>query len=146
MSSRMRIALGLGVFLLLGAYPVWNGLASDADPERPALARALDSTGTTGCIEDTTWMKAHHPALLNEWRTAVVRDGERKWVSSTGVQWDMSLTGTCLKCHANTETFCTRCHDYAEVQPTCWNCHVAPEGGQIPASPEESPEGGRSHE
>jgi hypothetical protein len=138
MTSRSRIALGLGVFFLLGAYPVWNGLASNAEPERPQLERAVDSTGATGCIEDTTWMKANHQKLLNEWRTSVVRDGQRTWVSSTGTSWDVSLTGTCLKCHANTETFCTRCHDYADVQPTCWNCHVVPEGGQS--------EGGQSHE
>lgn len=141
MSSRARIALGLGVFFLLGAYPVWNGLASSAGPERPALAQAVDSVQGTGCIEDTAWMKAHHPALLNEWRTSVVRDGERTWTSSTGSTWDMSLTGTCLQCHTNTQTFCTRCHDYGEVQPTCWNCHVAPEGGQVQGGPTE---GGQS--
>lgn len=131
MSSRTRIGLGLLVFLLLGAYPVWNGLASDAQPERPALAKAVDSVGTTMCIEDTTWMKAHHQALLNDWRTLVVRDGQRTWTSSTGRTWDISLESTCLTCHSNSETFCTRCHDYANVQPTCWDCHVTPEGGQI---------------
>jgi hypothetical protein len=131
MSSRMRIGLGLGVFFLLGAYPVWSGLASRAAPERPELAPAVDSTGATLCIEDTTWMKDHHQKLLNEWRTLVVRDGQRTWVSSTGKTWTIGLEETCFKCHANSETFCTRCHDYANVQPTCWDCHVAPEGGQI---------------
>jgi [DsrC]-trisulfide reductase subunit J len=130
MTSRMRVGLGLGAFLLLGAYPAWNALASGVQAERPALERARDSVAVTGCLEDTTWMKAHHQALLNQWRTAVVRDGKRTWESSTGRSWDMSLTGTCLKCHTNTETFCTRCHDYADVQPTCWSCHVVPQGGQ----------------
>jgi [DsrC]-trisulfide reductase subunit J len=131
MSSRTNIGLGLAAFFLLGAYPVWNAVASSAEPERPLLAAATDTVAGTECIEDTTWMKAHHQALLNEWRTSVVRDGDRTWVSSTGRTWDISLESTCLKCHASSETFCTRCHDYANVQPTCWSCHVVPEGGQI---------------
>jgi hypothetical protein len=42
----------------------------------------------------------------------------------------MSLTGTCIKaCHADKTVFCDRCHAYAGVTPTCWNCHVVPPPG-----------------
>ena len=34
--------------------------------------------------------------------------------------------GVCVKCHSNKERFCDRCHDYAGVKPTCWNCHIVP--------------------
>jgi len=128
MGDRGRIGLGLGVFLLLVGYPVWSAFASSAETERPVLARAADSVEGTGCVEDTAVMKATHPQILNAWRTAVVRDGERTWVSPTGRAWEMSLTGTCLKCHDNSADFCTRCHDWADVKPTCWSCHVVPEG------------------
>jgi len=126
MTDRPRIVLGLGVFLVLAAYPVWSALASSAPPERPELERATDSIG---CVEDTLWMKAHHADLLNEWRTSVVREGTRTYVSTSGRTWDMSLTGTCMSCHQSREAFCERCHTYADVTPTCWNCHVPPEGG-----------------
>lgn len=125
MGDRRRIWFGLAVFLVLAAYPVWNARASDVPTAQPELERSVDASG---CVEDTAYMTASHQQLLNEWRTAVVRDGLRTWTSSTGHEWEMSLTGTCLKCHTNSETFCTRCHDYAGVEPTCWTCHVVPEG------------------
>jgi hypothetical protein len=125
MGDRGRITVGLGVFLMVVAYPVWSAFAAPGQGGRPELERSVD---TSGCVEDTVFMKASHSQLLNEWRTAVVRDGQRMWTSSTGREWEMSLTGTCLKCHANSGTFCTRCHDYAGVQPGCWSCHVVPEG------------------
>lgn len=125
MRDRTRILIGLAVFVALAAYPLWNALGGAADPGRPALERAVDGP----CVEDTVSMAADHQELLNAWRTAVVRRGERTWVSSTGVEHEMSLTGTCLRCHADTEGFCDRCHEYANVAPTCWDCHVVPEGG-----------------
>jgi hypothetical protein len=128
MRDRGRIALGLGAFLALAAYPLWHALGSGrAARARPALERAV---GDAPCIEDTTWMKAHHADLLNTWRTAVVREGQRYYTASSGRRYQMSLTGTCLKCHANSADFCVRCHAWSGV-PTipCWSCHVQPEGG-----------------
>lgn len=141
MGDRGRIGIGLAVFVLLAGYPVWSAFASSSGPARPELARAVDTVEGTGCVEDTADMKAIHPQILNAWRTAVVRDGQRVWTSSTGHEWEMSLTGTCLDCHDNSADFCTRCHDWANVKPTCWSCHVAPEGtpGEDPgAHPEEA--------
>jgi hypothetical protein len=125
MRDRTRVALGLGAFLLLAAYPVWNALGGTADPGRPELEPAVEQPD---CVEDSAYMAANHQELLNRWRTAVVRDGERTYVSSTGVEHEMSLTNTCLRCHADQDAFCGACHRYAEVEPTCWNCHVVPEG------------------
>ncbi|HKJ01576.1 MAG TPA: sulfate reduction electron transfer complex DsrMKJOP subunit DsrJ [Longimicrobiales bacterium] len=125
MSDRPRIVAGLGLFLVLAAYPVWSALASTGDPSPPVLARAQDSAG---CVEDTLYMAAHHADVLNAWRTSVVRDGERFYTSTAGRQWEMSLTGTCLQCHDDSQAFCERCHTYAQVELTCWGCHVAPEG------------------
>jgi hypothetical protein len=125
MSDKGRIAAGLAVFLLLAAYPLWNGLASAADPERPVLERAADPSG---CVEDTLFMRGNHAILLNQWRNDVVRNGQRFYTNAAGTQVDMSLTDTCLTCHGGHEAFCDRCHTYSDVQPTCWDCHVNPEG------------------
>ncbi len=72
-------------------------------------------------------MRANHMRLLNDWRDLVVREGERTYTAADGKVYEISLTGTCLKCHSNKETFCDRCHDYAGVTPSCWNCHIIPE-------------------
>jgi len=125
MRDRTKITMGLGVFLALAAYPVWQGLGSAADPRRPELEPAAEQPR---CVEDTVYMTAHHPELLNAWRTAVVRSGERYYTAADGERFEMSLTGTCMRCHTNSETFCERCHQYAGVTPTCWQCHVVPEG------------------
>ena len=35
-----------------------------------------------------------------------------------------------LGCHENKAAACDSCHDYLQVQPYCWDCHVDPKGGQ----------------
>lgn len=125
MRDRATIVLGLGVVLALAAFPVWHALGSDAERARPELEQAVEGPG---CVEDTLFMAANHQALLNSWRNAVVRNGERTYVSTTGAEYEMSLTGTCMRCHTNSQAFCERCHDYAGVTTPCWSCHVAPEG------------------
>lgn len=129
MADRGRIMFGLGAFLVVAAYPLWSAVAAEGNGDRPALERAVDRVDSTDCIEDTVFMKAHHHELLNDWRQAVIRDEEREYASTSGRTWEMSLTGTCLGCHASSEAFCTRCHDYADAKPTCFDCHVVPEGG-----------------
>ena len=40
----------------------------------------------------------------------------------------MSLTRTCmLQCHTNKAEFCNKCHEYANVEPYCWECHISPD-------------------
>jgi hypothetical protein len=36
------------------------------------------------------------------------------------------LQNTCLNCHNNKSKFCDQCHNYAEVTPYCWECHIEP--------------------
>ncbi|NIM52680.1 MAG: hypothetical protein GTO22_26115 [Gemmatimonadales bacterium] len=125
MRDRSKILTGLAVFLVVTAFPVWHTLVATGDAARPDLELPEDATQ---CVEDTEYMTANHMDLLNQWRNAVVRDGERDYTSSSGETYVMSLTGTCMDCHSNRDAFCTRCHNYANVEPRCWNCHVEPEG------------------
>ena len=76
------------------------------------------------CVEDAGYMKAHHMELLDRWRDEVVRGGDRTPVMIDGKPYPKSLTRGCLACHASRQDFCARCHQYANVEPTCWHCHV----------------------
>ena len=125
----------LGAFALLVAlalWPVWRALAS-APPRPPDLARPA---GATACVAPVDVHAGVAHALLETWRDRVVRDGVRTYTDGNGRAVTMSLTGTCLgACHTDKATFCDRCHDYAGVTPTCWNCHVAPPPGRARRRP-----------
>ena len=130
MSDRGKILIGLFLFVILVTYPFWGRLVS---PEGAAAARPElvypDSSKGPFCVEDTPYMTSNHMDLLNRWRDDLVRDGITEWVSSSGKTYFPSLTKTCLGCHDDRDGFCTRCHDYANVTPTCWECHTTPGGG-----------------
>lgn len=125
MKGKGRIIIGLVVLVILVTIPLWyslvvQGSGAPPDVELPA--------GETQCVETKEYMAANHMQLLNDWRDAVVRNGETTYTSrASGKTYDMSLTGTCMGCHTNRETFCTRCHNYADVNPYCWDCHLEPE-------------------
>ncbi len=125
MSDKMKVVAGLILFLGLAAFPIWYPLGAEGDAAQPELELPADATE---CVEDTEYMTANHMDLLNQWRNAVVRDGERDYTASSGEVFNMSLTKTCLGCHENRDEFCTKCHDYANVEPKCWDCHVEPGG------------------
>jgi len=125
MSDKAKVAVGLAVFLALAGFPLWYALGATGDTARPELELPEDETS---CVEATEYMTANHMDLLNRWRNAVVREGDNEYVSASGQTFVMSLTGTCMDCHANRDNFCTRCHDYSNVSPKCWDCHVDPEG------------------
>lgn len=125
MSDKGKIIGGLVVFLVLVTYPLWHTVAAGGDATMPELEYPVSATE---CIEDTEYMRASHIDMLNDWRNALVRDGEVEYTSSSGEQYTMSLTGTCIDCHDNKEAFCDRCHDFSNVTPTCWDCHVVPGG------------------
>lgn len=122
MNDRVKIYIGLALFVVLATFPIWRAFGS-AVPAPPDLAKPLRGTK---CVEDTTWMIANHPGLLNQWRNAVVRDGEYEYTATDGTHYEMNLTKTCLGCHGDRQKFCDKCHNYADVQPTCWNCHFDP--------------------
>lgn len=123
MSDRSWIYTALGAFVIVVLFPIWYGVLGGAEAGAPELEYPADETE---CIESAEYMRANHPTLLNGWRNSVVREGQTEFVSTTGERHTMSLTGTCMECHDNRETFCVRCHEYADVEPTCWECHVEP--------------------
>ncbi len=120
------IVAGLIIFLVVITCPFWFTLLAGAKVSRPALEKPV---GETRCVEDVAFMRENHMQLLNEWRTMGVRNGAVEYISKTyGVKYEISLTKTCLKCHKKRDVFCDRCHNYANVAPTCWNCHNEPKG------------------
>lgn len=123
MKDRPWIYTGIGVFLAVVLFPVWYGALAGDGTLAPELEYPEDETE---CVESAEFMRANHPALLVEWREGLVREGKTEYVSTSGVHHTASLTGTCMSCHDNRETFCVRCHEYADVDPTCWECHVEP--------------------
>ncbi len=126
MHDKGTIIVGLAVFLGAATFPLWYAAGFGGDASPPELERPADGAK---CVEDTEYMKANHMDLLNQWRDAVVREGGRYYTSTAyGSQHEMSLTGTCIGCHGSRETFCTKCHDYANVEPRCWDCHTEPRG------------------
>lgn len=115
---------GVIVFLCLAMFPVWYVLASGKYGYAPELEVISEEKQ---CVESSEWMRFHHPDLLVKWGNLATREGIRTYVNSRGEEYKISLTSTCMDCHSNKSEFCDRCHDYAGVEPNCWNCHVAPE-------------------
>ncbi len=118
-----KIIVGLIVFLVLISFPLWYNVAKGKAGYVPELEKP---TTADRCLAETDYMTSNHMNLLNEWRDLVVRNGQRVYVDSRGVKYEMSLSNTCLNCHTNKDKFCDRCHDYMGVQPYCWDCHVDP--------------------
>ncbi len=119
-----KIVSGLVIFLGLVTLPVWYNTASGKAASAPELAIVTDQKE---CVESAQFMKDNHMRLLEQWRESAVRNGSRTYVSSTGKQYDISLTGTCLGCHSNKTEFCDTCHSYAGAAPNCWDCHNIPQ-------------------
>ncbi len=117
-----KVIAGLVLFGLFVTFPIWWQAVAGAH-EPPDLAEPKG----TSCVESAEFMRARHMDLLNEWRNQVVRNGMREYTASDGTEYHISLTLTCLDCHDDKEGFCDECHDYAGVQPLCWECHVVPE-------------------
>jgi hypothetical protein len=111
-----KIVTGLVVFLAVVTSPLWYRLVVGGDAAPPELAAPSEGKQ---CVESTPYMRTLHMDLLNAWRDESHR-------APDGQVYDKSLTGTCLRCHANKAEFCDRCHGYAAVQPYCWECHVDP--------------------
>lgn len=121
-----KIIPGLGIFLVVALFPVWNDLLRPpGPPPQPKLP-----TAEKQCVLPTATMRATHMELLNAWRNEVVREGVRTTKDAAGKTITMSLTGTCMSCHPNKKEFCDSCHNYMAVSPYCWECHVEPKGGR----------------
>ncbi len=128
-----KIIIGLAVSAVLVGFPFWYSWGwapedRDGDGTPDYKPQPVLPDGGDGCIESREFMRANHMILLDEWRNAVVRDGDRTYVAKKdGKSWDRSLSRTCMSCHTNRMQFCNECHTYVDVEPDCWDCHVEPE-------------------
>ena len=122
MSDKGKIFLGLIVFIVAVTYPMWGGVFA----KTPAPDVQLPDGK---CIESRDYMVANHMNMLDQWRDKFVREGQEIYIASDGTEHAISLTKTCMKsgCHDNKSEFCDKCHTYADVDPYCWDCHVAPD-------------------
>lgn len=122
MKDKWIIMIGIGIFLIILTFPFWynRGKAAPA----PELILTDKAKAAKECVSSTEYMKAEHMKLLDLWRHSVVRNAERIYVNSSGKEFNMSLSNTCLDCHSNKTEFCDKCHDYASVRPYCWDCHI----------------------
>jgi hypothetical protein len=127
MSDAKKVSIGILIFLVLLTFPFWYGKGRAVPSlqlkiDTPEIARLAEKK----CLEPTAYMRASHMGLIDSWREAVVREGQRYYVTSSGKNVTMSLSQSCLGCHSNKEQFCDTCHNYAGVKPNCWSCHNVP--------------------
>lgn len=119
-----RIIAFAALFCLAVLSPFLVNLSNaSAGPQVSADTPTIDGLNTRECVASTEYMKESHMQLLDEWRNDVVRGGSRQHASASGQMYEKSLDDTCLGCHTNREEFCDSCHDYAEVDLYCWDCH-----------------------
>jgi cytochrome c len=121
----ITIALIVFVGLILLPFVYNEGDSSAPEPVLTEKAKAAKI-----CVAPTEFMRTSHMQLLNEWRHEVVRNGTRLYTDVNGNEHRMSLSsgeGSCMDCHHNKSEFCDKCHDYASVEPYCWQCHIEPE-------------------
>ena len=121
--DKEKVFAGLAIFLVIIAFPLWYNLGKAGTAPQPKLP---DKAKATACVMPAKLMKTEHMQLLNEWRDQVVRQGLRTYISADGQEFNMSLSNTCLDCHAEKAEFCDACHNYASVTPYCWDCHIDP--------------------
>ena len=122
MNDRNWIKSGLIIFGLLVLFPILYNMGKAAPAPELELTAAAKAAGK--CVRDTAYMQAEHMQLLDVWRHSVVRQAQREYVNPEGKTFNMSLSNTCLDCHSNKAEFCDRCHNYASVDPYCWDCHI----------------------
>jgi hypothetical protein len=120
-----KIIVGLIIGIGLLSYPFWPtaGKLGAKTPEPELTAKAKEAKE---CVEPKSYIKNQHMKLLDEWRQESVRDANRVYKSSAGKIYDKSLQNTCMDCHSNKSKFCDQCHNYAGVDPFCWECHIEP--------------------
>jgi hypothetical protein len=122
-----KIIIGIIIFIIVFSSPIWTNWLSPEDSIPPDIKYPENYDE---CIMDKEYMNSYHMDLLNEWRDMVVRDDIRYFTKDgktfmiDGKPAEMSLTKTCLNCHTEKKDFCDQCHNYLNVYPYCWDCHV----------------------
>jgi hypothetical protein len=129
MYNKNLVIAGIVIFVILAAFPFWFNVVKSAPA--PEVVLTEKAKAAKDCVRSKEYMTTEHMLLLDVWRDSVVRDAKRTYVNPKGVEFNMSLSNTCLDCHSNKAEFCDRCHDYASVSPYCWDCHIDnPQGGR----------------
>lgn len=116
----LRLAALLGAAAMLAA-PTFEAAAG---VELPKLEKGKGEK----CVDDTDYMRRHHPDLLKHHRDDTLRKGIRTTKYSLK---------KCVECHAGSTTgsvasskedFCVACHSYTAVKLDCWDCHATKPG------------------
>ncbi|MFC2130975.1 sulfate reduction electron transfer complex DsrMKJOP subunit DsrJ [Bacteroidota bacterium] len=122
-----KIIIGIIIFAFVFSSPIWVNWLNPAEAHNPVLKYPENYKE---CVADKAYMNAFHMDMLNQWRDSVVRLNIRylnvkgKPFTIDGKQAEMSLTKTCLNCHSDKVNFCDQCHNFLNVVPYCWDCHV----------------------
>ncbi|MBW1981714.1 MAG: sulfate reduction electron transfer complex DsrMKJOP subunit DsrJ [Deltaproteobacteria bacterium] len=124
MYDKGKVITGIVVFVIFFTSPFLIGLVRHGPAPEPELSPKAKQAKQ--CVESKAYMTEYHMQLLDQWRNAAVRQAERVYLSSTGKHYTVSLQNTCLECHSNKSKFCDKCHNYMDVTPYCWECHIEP--------------------
>ena len=124
MYNKGKIITGLVIFVVFFTSPFLYGLVKTSPAPEPELSPKAKAAKV--CVENTEFMKESHMQLLNTWRNEAVRLNKYRFVATDGKDYVVSLQNTCLGCHNNKSKFCDQCHNYAGVNPYCWECHIEP--------------------
>lgn len=131
MYNKSSVLFGILVFIGLATAPIWLNLSGGKADYKPNPV--VITSEYQQCVADKEYMNHYHMDMLNQWRDKVVRFDERIYKKEDGTYFmldgkpaEMSLSHTCMNCHANKEDFCDQCHNYLDVKPYCWDCHVEP--------------------
>ena len=124
MYNKGLVIVGLVIFVLFFTSPFLIGLVKSGPPPEPELSPKAELAKQ--CVEAKKEMVESHMQILNDWRDQAVREGKRTYVAKDGKEYVVSLQNTCMECHSNKSKFCDQCHNYAGVDPYCWECHIAP--------------------
>ncbi len=114
------LIIGIGFFL----SPFFYNAGKAAKAPDPQLT--VEAKEAKQCVADTAYMRSSHFQMLDEWRHTAVRDGERYYKADNGKIYYKSLQVTCMSCHSDKTKFCDQCHNYLDVTPYCWDCHIEP--------------------
>jgi hypothetical protein len=129
-----KIIAGLIIFIGLFTFPIFYNMGKtstmpESKLDTPAIKELPEAERK--CVESKEYMRANHMQLLDSWRDQVIRDGNLVYESTSGKKYIMSLQNTCMHCHSNKKEFCDKCHNYANVTPYCWSCHIPPKENEI---------------
>ena len=116
-----KIIPGIIIAIVFFTFPFWGNFGKAAPPPKLKLPKEVKQ-----CVEKTAYMRTSHMQLLNHWRNSVVRENNRVYVGMGGKEYNMSLQNGCMKCHSSKAQFCDKCHNYLDIKPYCWDCHLAP--------------------